>query len=236
MEIKLKRTTIKLLLLIIGSSLIFRFEGCDQNGGITIPSGVSQLTVSVKSNDTVSDNPANIIITEAKALISNVELERQSDGKDELQQSGPLVFHFNTEGSIEELETQYIIMDNYTKIKFQLHKPGESETPTDSEFKEGDSASQRYSFIVKGTYNGNSFVYKSKQSANLVIDLDKVENLNLDRENITVLFNKLKWFSNGSVGIDPNDPQYESLIDNNIKTSFSKAFLDNNKDGLPDIN
>jgi hypothetical protein len=236
MEKKLKRTTIKLLLLILGVVLTLKFDGCDQNGGITIPSGVSQLSVSIKSSDTVSDNPSSIIITEAKALISTVELERQSDGKDELQQTGPFVFHFNLDGTIEAMETQYIVMDNYTKIKFQFHKPGESETPTDSEFKEGAGENQRYSFIVKGTYNGNSFVYKSKQSANLVINFDKVENLNLDKENITVLFNKLKWFRNGSAGIDPNDPQYESLIDNNIQTSFLRAFSDNNNDGLPDGN
>lgn len=232
----MKKITIKLLLLILGISFILKFEGCDQNGGITIPSGASQLTVSVKSDDTLSDNPVSITITEAKALISTVELERQSDSKNELQQTGPFVFHFNLDGTIEAMETQYIIMDNYTKLKFQLHKPGQNETTTDLEFKDGDSASQRYSFIIKGIYNGNSFIYKSKQSANLVINFDQVVNLNLDKTNITVLFNKLKWFSNGSAVLDPNDVQNESLIDNNISTSFSKAFLDNNKDGLPDSN
>ena len=214
--------------------LLMQFAGCDENGGITVPSGVSELTVSVKSDDAILDNPASIVITEAKALIMDVEFEKQSNGKDELHQRGPFVLSFNTNGTIKEMGTQYIIRDNYTKIKFQLHKPEETETPSDPEFKEGTGTNQRYSFIIKGTYNGSSFVYKSKQSANLVINFAQVENINLKKANITVLFNKLKWFKNGSSEVNPNDPQNAGLIDINIKNSFSKVFRDDDKNGQPD--
>ncbi len=217
--------------MILSAITAFVMSGCDENGGITVPSGVSNLTVSVKSDDNILDN---ITITEAKALITNVEFEKLSNGKDELHQPGPFVFQFNLAGAIKEMGTQYIIRENYTKIKFQLHKPEETENPSDPEFKEGTGISQRYSFIIKGTYNGNSFVYKSKQAASLVINFDKTENINLKQANITVLFNKLKWFKNGTTELNPNDPQNAALIDNNIKTSFSKAFRDDNKDGVPD--
>ena len=216
--------------LFIAISVIY-FAGCDAGGGITIPSGVTSLTVSVKSDDAID---APVIITEAKALITNVEFEKQSDGKNQLHQPGPFVFVFAINGTLKEMGTQYIIRDNYTKIKFQLHKPEETENPADPEFKDGTGINQRYSFIIKGTYNGSSFVYKSKQAADIVINLDKVENINLKTDNITVLFNKLKWFKNGSLDLNPNDPQNESLIDNNIKGSFSRAFRDDNKDGVPD--
>jgi hypothetical protein len=212
----------------------FYFEGCDVGGGITIPSGASSLTVSVKADDNVLDSPAPVVITEAKALITNIEFEKQSDGKNQLHQAGPFVFTFALDGTLKEMGTQYIIRDNYTKIKFQLHKPEETETPADPEFKDGTGINQRYSFIVKGTYNGSPFVYKSKQAENIIINFDKVENINLKADNITVLFNKLRWFKNGSADLNPNDPQNEVLIDNNIKISFSKAFKDDNKDGVPD--
>jgi hypothetical protein len=212
----------------------FYFAGCDVGGGITVPSGASSLTVSVKADDNSLDDPAPVVITEAKALITNVEFEKQSDGRNQLHQPGPFVITFALNGTLKEMGTQYIIRDNYTKIKFQLHKPEETETPTDPEFKDGSGINQRYSFIIKGTYNGSAFVYKSKQAENVSITFDKVENINLKANNVTVLFNKLRWFKNGSADLNPNDPQNESLIDNNIRTSFSEAFKDDNKDGVPD--
>ena len=208
--------------------------GCDENGGITVPSGVSELTVSIKADDNAIDNPASISITEAKALITNVEFEKESNGKDELHQRGPLVYLFNLSGGVKEMGTQYLIRDNYTKIKFQIHKPDENESVPDPEFKEGTGVNQRYSFIIKGTYNGSSFVYKSKQSVNIVLNFSGVENINLKTANITVLFNKLSWFKNGNTELNPNDPHNENIIDSNIKNSFKKVFRDDNKDGVPD--
>jgi len=219
---------------LLGLLLTFSFGGCDENGGITVPSGVSELTVSVKADDNAFDNPANISITEAKALITNVEFEKESNGKDELHQRGPLVYAFNLGGAVKEMGTQYIIRDNYTKIKFQIHKPEENETPPDPEFKEGTGVNQRYSFIIKGTYNGSGFVYRSKQPLNIVLNFPAIENINLKQSNITVLLNKLLWFRNGSTELNPNDPQNENIIDNNIKNSFKKVFRDDNKDGIPD--
>lgn len=230
----MKKFKLKFTMLLLITAVVTGITGCDEGGGITIPSGVSELTVSVKSDDTIFDDPAAIVITEAKILMMNVEFEKQSDGNDQLHQRGPFVLNLNTNGSIQEMGTQYIIRDNYTKIKFQFHKPEETETPPDPEFKEGTAANQRYSFIIKGTYNGSSFVYKSKQSANIVINFAQTENINLKKTNITVLFNKLKWFKNGSVELNPNDPQNAALIDNNLKNSFSKVFRDDNKDGQPD--
>lgn len=232
---KTSKTSLALVMsFVLGLAFTIYFTGCDENGGITVPSGVSELTVSVKADDNALDGPANISITEAKALITNVEFEKESNGKDELHQKGPLVYVFNLSGAVKEMGTQYIIRDNYTRIKFQIHKPEENETPPDPEFKEGTGVNQRYSFIIKGTYNGSSFVYKSKQSANIVLNFSSVENINLKTSNITVAVNKLNWFRNGSTELNPNNPQNESIIDNNIKNSFKKVFRDDDKDGVPD--
>jgi hypothetical protein len=206
-------------------------SSCDESGGITVPSGASELTVSIKSDDNVADA---VVITEAKALLTNVEFEQESNGKNQLHQKGPIVLNLSLDGTIKEIGTQYIIRDNYTKVKFQLHKPEESENPSDPEFKIGTGATQRFSFIIKGTYNGTGFVYKSKASADLIISFSKTENINLKKNNVTVLFNKTKWFKNGNTDLNPNDPANESLIDNNIKNSFLKAFKDDNKNGVPD--
>jgi hypothetical protein len=52
--------------------------------------------------------------------------------------------------------------------------------------------------------------------------------------NVTIAFNDFGWFKEGSVDLDPSDPQNESLIDNNIKNSFKRIFIDNDKNGVPD--
>lgn len=212
--------------------LVINFAGCDQNGGITIPSGSTQLSVSVKADDHITD--ANVVITEAKAIITEVEFEKESNGKNELQLQGPIVVKFNLDGSLTTVGTQYIIRDIYTKAKFKIHKPDDNESVSDPEFKEGTGENQRYSFIIKGTYNGSSFVYKSKKSASIVIDFSQSENINLKQANITIVFNKLKWFMNGANELNPGDPQQESVIDDNIKNSFLKAFRDDDKNGVPD--
>jgi hypothetical protein len=228
----INKKIIKSLLAVFGLVLAINLTGCDENGGITIPSGSSQLTVSVKADDNITD--ANVVITEAKALITDVEFEKESNGKNELQLKGPIVVNFNLGGSLTTIGTQYIIRDIYTKAKFKIHKPDDNETVSDPEFKEGTSVNQRYSFIVKGTYNGSSFVYKSKNSASIVINFSQAENINLKQANITIVFNKLKWFRNGANELNPSDPLQESVIDDNIKNSFLKAFRDDDKNGSPD--
>jgi hypothetical protein len=210
--------------------LIFA-AGCDENGGITIPSGATELTLSMKSDDILD----NITITEAKALITEVQYERES-GRNQLHHTGPFVINFSLSGSLKELLTGYIVRDKYTKVKFQVHKPEDNETVSDPEFKEGTGENQRYSFIIKGVYNGASFIYKTKKSMNLVISMNKVINVNLKKQNITVALNETGWFKNGSVELNPNDPNNANMIDENIKNSFKTSFLDDNKDGIPDDN
>jgi hypothetical protein len=205
--------------------------GCDENGGITIPSGATELTVSAKSNNNLDNPPANIVITEAKALISKVEFEQESNQHNQVIKDVPFVVNFNTDGTLKEIVTSYIIRDLYTKAKFQIHKVEDNETSPDPEFVSG---SQRYSFIIKGTFNGNAFVYKSKKSANVVINLSKTVNINLKKMNLTILFNPAIWFASGSNSLNPADPQNENAIDDNIKNSYRQAFEDENKDGNPD--
>jgi len=177
-----------------------------------------------------------VVITEAKALITEIEYERERDGLNQLHHTGPFVINFSLDGSLKELLNGYVVRDFYTKAKFKVHKPEDNETIPDPEFREGSSGNQRYSFIIKGTYNGTPFVYKSKKSMNIVVNLNKTSNINLKNQNLTVVFNKSLWFMNGSTVLNPNLSQNENMIDDNIKGSFKRVFVDDNKDGSPDDN
>jgi hypothetical protein len=229
-----KKISVLLMPLIIFASSL-SLMGCDENGGILIPSGATDLTVSTKADDGAQDNPADVvIITEAKALITNIQYQRERDGRDQLHHPGPYAVNLNVAGSLAKIMTGYIVRDIYTKAKFRIHKPDATETIPDPEFREGTADNQRYSFIVKGTFNGVPFVYRSKQAMEVVIDLNKATNINLKEQNMTMVFNKTMWFKSGTVVLNPNTAANAPIIDANIKNSFVNAFQDDNKDGVPD--
>lgn len=208
------------------------FSGCDIGGDIVVPSGATELSMNLKVND--ATNTGSLIVTEAKALVTDLQYERERDGRDQLHHTGPYALNFFLNGSLKELMNGYVVRDIYTKVKFKLHKPGETETIPDAEFRDGTAESQRYSFIIKGTYNGTAFVYKSRQEMNIVVALNKSTNINLKTMNLTTVFNKNMWFKNGTAVLNPNDANNAALIDASILNSFIDAFQDNNKDGQPD--
>jgi hypothetical protein len=216
--------------------LLVMVSGCGDSS-VTNPSSSSSdksLSVSVKSDNSI-DNPADeIVITEAKALITEIEFELEGSGTSQEIKAGPIVVNFNLSGGIQTILSSNIPSGVYNKVKFQIHKPEDTEPIPDPEFREGTSGNQRYSFIVKGSYNGNSFIYKSRKSTNIVINFDKAVNFQATGLNLTVLFNQFSWFKSGSVILDPGNSSHENEIDDNIKSSFKRAFKDDDKNGSPD--
>ena len=199
----------------------FFFAACDIGGEIIIPSGATNLSVNVKNDETLADNPADVvIITEAKMLITDIQYERERDGLDQLHHTGPYVLNFSFDGSLREIFKGYVVRDIYTKAKFQVHKPEDNQSVPDPEFIEGTTSDKRYSFIIKGTF----------------INLNSSSNINLKDQNVTIVFNRAGWFKNGTTVLNPNDAGNADVIDNNIKNSFKRAFVDNNKDGQADDN
>ena len=232
-KLNIKREAGRIILLAIFISIVLGLmTGCDENGGITIPSGSSNVSVSMKS-DATADNPAIITITEAKALISAVQLVKPTSTVNQIG-IATFVANFALDGSVKNMQSGYTVRDIYTGIKFQLHKPDANETPSDPEFKDGAADNQRYSFIIKGFYNGTPFTYKSKNTSVITMAFGKEENINLANSNITLVFNSTLWFKNGADYVNPSDPANEQLIENSLQTSFKTAFKDDNKDGQPD--
>lgn len=216
--------------------LIFA-AGCGDEGSVVNSNGNTggsdNLSLSVM-NDETADNPLALTITEAKALITELEVETEPSGTSQHIRINPFVIYFNMSGSLVSVTTGSLPAGSYNKVKFKIHKPEDTEQIPDPDFRTGTSGNLRYSFIIKGVYNGTSFTYRSKKSANLVINFSSVINHQSGERNITVLVNPLSWFNNGS--IDPTNPANEDVIDDNLKNSFKRAFKDDNKDGRPDDN
>ena len=201
----------------------------NNNNGTT-----SSVSLSVKTDEGALDNPASLVIDEAKALITEVEAEQEPSGTSQHIRIAPFVIYFNMNGNIITVITGEIPRGPYNKIKLKIHKPEDTEPIPDPEFREGSSGNQRYSFIIKGRYNGISFVYKSRKSASLIIGLVASTNLQVGSANFTMLVNPLTWFNNGT--LDPSNSGNENEIDDNLKNSFRRAFRDDDKNGLPDDN
>jgi hypothetical protein len=192
------------------------------------------LTLSLKTSGNSNDDPLNIVIDQAKLLVKKVEFEAQGSENENEIEEGPFVINIDLAGGIKEISAGTIPSGAYDKVKFQIHKPDDNETPPDPEFKNGNSGNQRYSFIIKGTINGERFVYKSKKSIDLVVNLVSPINVQNIQNNITILLTQRIWFLINGNTVDPRDPAHENEIDDNLKNSFSQAFKDDDRNGEPD--
>jgi hypothetical protein len=221
--------------------LMFISQGCD-----TTQTTGGSVSLSFAPGIGVPKVNADIQLTEVKILLRDVKLEKESDGKPESEDGsdetetenvkvGPFVVHLNLAGTTTDFVVNNIPAGIYDELKFEIHKLEASETPPDPEFKEGDDSSQRYSVIVKGFYNSNSFVYKSRKSAHQHLEFENMLVIEDNTStNLTITVDPNTWFYNNGVLMDPTDPANENDIDNNIERSFKKAFEDRDHDGEHD--
>lgn len=235
---KNKTLNTTILLGVVFIFLLTFVAGCSEDSAVNTNNGSGNNTgntsMSVKMDESTLD--AFPVISEAKALITEVELETEPSGVSQEIHITPVVIYFSTGGTLVSVTAANMPAGTWNKIKFKIHKPEDTEPIPDPEFREGTSGNQRYSFIVKGTYNGNPFVYKSRKSANIVINLLTPVTTGSTSRNLTVLVNPSLWFNNGGVALDPTNSSNDDMIDDNLKNSFRRAFKDDNSDGQPDDN
>ncbi len=230
----LKRAGVSAAAFLISVMLGTMLQGCsDSSNTVSSTTQTDNIGLSVKFNDAALDNPdAAIQITEAKALVSELEIETSDGSSSHEIKLTPFVINFDISGNLKDVLSAYIPSKTYKKIKFQIHKPEDNETPPDPEFNTGG----RFSFIIKGTYNGNSFVFKSRKTVNIVLTMNNAINISNTKLNLTMIINKLQWFLQNGGEIDPRNPSNEDTIDDNIRNSFKNVFRDDDRNGIPDDN
>lgn len=198
------------------------------------PAG-DNVTVSLamdKGLNKISSDP--IVLDTVKILLKDIKF-RQATGDSLNVKVGPMVVFLNLNGIPTEFAAGIVMAGNYDKIKFRLHKPEAGDVLTDTEFIAGPGGELRYSVIVKGTYNGVPFIYKSTKTATQEVNLKNYVNLTAEvKTNVTLSVDVNSWFYKDGVVLDPNNIANQNDIDNNIKDSFKKAFRDANKDGIAD--
>lgn len=224
---------IKLISVTLSMFLLIAFiSGCSED---SITPQSENLDFSVMSSADTADNIGILILDTVKILIKDIKLNVAGYSDSTNFKTGPYVLYLNLLSNINILSTAYIPPGTYDKVKFEVHKLENNETPPDPDFVD---ANGRYSVVVKGRFNGVSFVYKSAKSAHQKLSFPNSLQVSASgKSNITLQVRPYIWFIGNGVYLDPNIPSNSNDIDNNIKDNINnnfKAFKDNDRNGFPD--
>jgi hypothetical protein len=213
------------------------FYGCGQS---VTPTLTDNLSFSVMSSmDSVGDSQQDILVLDTvKVLIKDIKLNVANGNQDSTNfRVGPFVLFLNMSGAVKTITSSFIPAGEYEKIKFEVHKLNSDEVIPDPEFAD---AGNRYSVIVKGTYLGERFVFKSDKSAHQLLSFPNTLTIPVNADvplNITMIIKPYIWFIEDGVYLDPREISNSNDIENNIKDNINqnfKAFRDNDKNGISD--
>lgn len=223
----------KIILLFLLFTSFTLFISCTDSSNN--PQNGENITVSIALHNALNKiGTSPIVLDTVKILLKDVKF-RHSTGDSANVSIGPVVVYLNLDGTATEFASGTIAADEYDKIKFRLHKPEPGDVISDPEFTTGLSGEFRYSAIVKGTYNGFPFTYRSTKTATQEIIFNNLIVLSSSvKTNVTLSVDVNSWFYKGGLALDPDAAANHNDIDNNIKDSFKKAFRDTNKDGIAD--
>ncbi len=221
-----------LVLSILFAILIFVLPACNNESEVITPPSAENTTVGFYTEGEQDNH--SIQITEAKFIIKNMTLKRDGGEDDCNLRLGPFIVKLDPVQRMAIGVIGYIPDGNYDAIKFHVHKPSPNEDIGDPDFIESNN--RRYSVVVKGYYNGQFFIYKSKLNVVKKIDFETYP-VSLTSEQaifLTIRVNPYSWFFKHGNFLDPENEHNHHEIDNNIKNSLKRAFRDMNRDGEPD--
>lgn len=176
-----------------------------------------------------------LIIDSVKILVKSIKLKPAMGNDSTDIKVGPFVVNLTGNNTLHTVASNSIPAGLYDRVRFKIHKPEANESFVDTAFFNGTAENQRFSVIVKGRFNGVNFVYRSKKSADQAVVFQPAVSIGATGdENLTLLVNPYAWFKSTSGWLNPDLIENENDIDNNIKSSFFRAYKDNNKDGRAD--
>ncbi len=221
----------RISLLVSFFSAIILFTACD-----TSETNYTTASLSFYSGTNLNKGmDGTFQLDTVKILLRDIKIKNQSANDGHPVKVGPFVVYLNLEGMTSDFAVGNIFAGTYDRVKFEIHKVGAAETSPDPEFWEGNDSNLRYSVIVKGKYNSEDFIYKSRKSAKQDLKLETpIEVGENEIANLTIIVDPYTWFYDDTTPLDPTDPDNENNIDNNIKESFKKCFRDDNHDGVAD--
>ena len=212
--------------------------GCEVSGSNSNAPEPQQVSVKmqIKSNTAsrlkakTASNQAIASLTEVKLLVEELELENALD-QDSLDfEVDDLVVNLPLDGSKLELAVTTIPEGVYDEFEMEIEGPDDGSSINDSDFYD-DSDADGYSIVVRGVYNGEDFIYRTKRDFEFELDLTPpVEVSGNNSPSVAINVDPFSWFINDSGNaLDPSDPANKQIIDENIAKSFG-AELDDDQD------
>lgn len=228
-----KKNTIKIAVLLAFIAIVFIFNSCSDS----VSPQADNLEFSYASSSDTVDNSGILVLDTVKILLKDIKLNTANSNDSTNFKTGPYVLYLNLNSGVNNIGSAFIPVGTYDKLQFEVHKLNSNETVPDPEFRDSVNS---YSVIAKGTYNGVRFVFKSDKSAKQKLNFPNSLVVTETKSNITLRVLPYLWFiDSNNLYMDPSVPGNQSTIDNNIKDNIKanfKAFKDNDKNGIPDLN
>ena len=187
-------------------------------------------TAAVARSALVAGN--GIVLTRVRVVISTVELEKAGTAEMDEVASGPYLLDLKDasldSGSVSKVLEASVAPGTYSEIKFQVHKPENSEHGANADL--ADMIAANASIIADGTIDGVPFSFTSAVTAEQKFEGNLVL---AEGSNLTLNVDAASWFISSGARLDPRSESNRSQIENNIQKSF-QAFEDNDRDGHQD--
>ncbi|MEP7147018.1 MAG: hypothetical protein ABI792_08405 [bacterium] len=230
---KYKIKSIALFIIILTIVAALGINGCRDD---LVSTNADNLDFSATSTTDTTDVTGILRIESVKILLKDIKLNVANNNQDSTNfKVGPFVLYLNLQSPVNVISTAYIPPGTYDKVRFMVHKLEDNETPPDPDFV---LLNERFSVIVKGTYNNIPFIYRSTKSAHQKLSFPNSLYVTASgKSNITLKVSPYRWFIDNGVYLDPSLEANRNNIDNNIKENINnnfKIFVDNDRNGIPD--
>jgi len=163
-------------------------------------------------------------LTSVKVLLKRARLHLSTSEDSADIQEGPLAVVLNPGGAKTDITLSTIPEGSYDRIRFRLHKPEDTEPIPDPEFRSGASGDERYSVIVRGTWNGMPFRFRSRQNAEQEHEIRPPLRVTAGSvAEVALVVDPYSWFEGPGGTLDPTLEQNAGLIDERIRESFCRV-------------
>lgn len=175
----------RLILILLGFLVIM--AGCLPDTP-TVPNRIS-LSFLVDGmggeNGTISSDGNTLVVNEIKMYLGRYILGTPAEARLESNQGAILRFQDTHPGVPTQIfagQIGYEDLDTFNDIEIFVAPPPDSVSVPDSDLV---NSGERYSIIIKGTYNDSTFTFESKGSLNPLIEFSQVS-LSADRETLSI--------------------------------------------------
>lgn len=211
--------------------VIYALWSCGANpSGPQNDEGTLSLFMSLSSPAAASfakvSSSENLELTRIRFLIRHVKFKSADAGSLEYV-TDPKVIDVPLNGGTVKVEESTVPFGKYDRVEFRLHRLDDDDPVDLSYFNHPDFKDfvqgNRYSVIIDGLVNGQSFVFRSRENATqklffanpLVVSESKATVA------VSILVETSGWFTDSSGAfLNPADSSNEAEISDNIKDSF----------------